>query len=334
MEVNTYNEYLIELIDNNESKIRIEPNTTIDLYMTLLSLNNSSYDYNMYKKEIELIEDFLRKINNLKIKIQLKRKEKEIQTLQENIKEIYLNNTSLIDRYNKENINIIYTIISNNTKDITNLLDKLTKEKIKRISNNDYYNQIRESLANETNKNYVVNNETIIINNNIISLSEFYEIFSYLLDIENYKDTYTDKKKNELHKQLINNIINIINNKNELNNEKIPMILTYILTKQITNYETVNTEDFMIENIKITDLYSFANNNQTNTNTAKWQKIQIPNEFLYKKLKESIFSGMYYIKDNNFIIENNISSFKTSIEITKINNFLKENLKRIDNKSA
>ena len=327
MEVNTYNEYLIKLIDNNESTNSFNINIKIDLYLTLLSLNNNNYNHTMFQNEINILEDFLRKINNLKVKIQLKRKEEEINNLIHDIKEIYINNSNIINLYNKDNANITAILDSKEPIELTNILDKLTKEKIKKVSNKDYYTEIKNEIKNN---NYTINNDGIIINNKIINIDEFYDIFSYLLDIANYKKTYPNEEKNELHNNLIQNIINVTKGIKEIDKEKIPMILNYIFTKDINNYETINTEHFIIENIKITDLYSFAGNNQMN-NTAKWQKINIPNEFLYKKLKEAILTGMYYFKDNNFIIEsieNNISSFKTCIEIKEIINFIKDNLNK------
>ena len=330
MEVNTYNDYLIKLIESNEKTNSFNLNIKIDLYLTLLSLNNNNYNHTMFQNDINITEDFLRKINNLKVKMQLKRKEEEINKLIDDIKEIYLNYSNIINRFNRDNTNIITILDSKNPLELTNILDKLTKEKIKIVSNKDYYNEIKGDIKNN---NYTINNDGIIINNKIINIDELYDMFSYLLDINNYKNIYPNEEKNELHNNLIQNIIDVTKDIKEIENEKIPMILTHILTKEIKNYETINTEHFIIENIKITDLYSFVGNNELN-NTAKWQKINIPNEFLYKKLKEAILTGMYYFKDNNFIIEsieNNISNFKTCIEIKEIINFIKENL---ENKSA
>ena len=70
----SYNKYLIELMSNNILKQEFQNNLNINLYLTLLSLNNSNYKESIYLDEINIIEDFLRKINNLKVNIQLKRK--------------------------------------------------------------------------------------------------------------------------------------------------------------------------------------------------------------------------------------------------------------------
>lgn len=331
----SYNKYLIELMSNNILKQEFQNNLNINLYLTLLSLNNSNYKESIYLDEINIIEDFLRKINNLKVKIQLKRKDTEINELLETIKNIYQDNTKLISKYNKDNINIVNELESKEPKRITSILDNLTKEKIKKVSNKEYYDKLRKDINENIFKNeYTIDNDNLIINNTVISINEFYEIFSYLLDINNYKDIYPNKDENKLHKQLITKIIDIIESNSSLDNEIIPIILTNLLSKSIPNYEYINTTNFNIDNIKITDLYSFANNTnqEINNNTAKWQKILIPNEYLYNKIKEIVSKGMYYFKEDNFIIENienTTSDFKISISINNIKTFLKDNLEKL-----
>ena len=328
----SYNEYLKNLISNNELKKEYQTNLKIDLYMTLLSLNNSNYNELIYTKEISIIEDFLRKINNLKVKIQLKRKDNEIDELLNKIIDIYNNNIKIISKYNKDNLDIINIIKTKDTKEITSILDKLTKHKIQIISNKDYYDKIRKDINNNIfNNKYIINNNIITIDNTIITLDEFYEIFSYLLDINNYKNIYTKEEENILHNELITNIIDIINNEKEITKEIIPIILSNILYKNISNYEYINTKDFNIDNIKISDLYSFANNKIINNNTAKWRKILIPNEYLYNKIKEIVPKGMYYFKDDNFIIDNKDNDFKVSISINNIKTFLIDNIEKITN---
>jgi signal transduction histidine kinase len=77
MEVNkTYIQFLLQLI-NNEENIDIEKNQKeliVNLYITLLSLSNIEFSEEIDLKEKNEISDFLRKLNNLKVKIQLKRK--------------------------------------------------------------------------------------------------------------------------------------------------------------------------------------------------------------------------------------------------------------------
>ena len=82
-------EYLNNLLNNDE----VDNNRlTFDIYLTLLALNNKQYQNSHYNIEINVLDDFLRKVNNLKVKIQLKRKDNEIDELLTNIKTIYEQN--------------------------------------------------------------------------------------------------------------------------------------------------------------------------------------------------------------------------------------------------
>ena len=76
-----YINYLYELLDNKENKREYYNQFKLNIYLTLLSLNNNNYQESIQKEEINTIENYLRKINNLKVKIQLKRKEEDINKL-------------------------------------------------------------------------------------------------------------------------------------------------------------------------------------------------------------------------------------------------------------
>ena len=54
-----YNKYLLNTLDNNN--VIFNDNLLLDLYMTLLSLNSHNYRDDIYTKEVETIESFLRK---------------------------------------------------------------------------------------------------------------------------------------------------------------------------------------------------------------------------------------------------------------------------------
>jgi len=130
--------------------------------------------------------------------------------------------------------------------------------------------------------------------------------------------------------EIIKEIIEIIRNKksdaDKINKIVIPMVLTYVIPN--LNYN-VKTNDFVIENIKISDLYNMAKSSNNNMDTAKWQNVRISNEYLYGKLIEMVNHGMYYYYDNKFILElvdNKISDFKVSIDKDKMINFLIDNL--------
>jgi len=321
-----YKTYLSNLLDNEETN---EKQLTFDLYLTLLALNNKQYQEIKQEIEINTLEDFLRKVNNLKVKIQLKRKNEEIDKLLTDIKNIYEQNKNLIDKYNQENLDIISILESKNPIDITNIIDKLTKLKLTKLSKRQKYNKLRNEIVNNIfNTEYYLDEDTFYMGDTIISLTEFYEIFDYLLDIGNYQAIYHNELANTSRNNLILNIIDKIRNNTKLTNY-LPVILTSLLTKNV-NSEGVNTSKFNIDNIKISELYSFANYNNIDTSeNAKWKKVVIPNDYLYQKIKTMITSGMYYFNNNIFTMDL-INDFKTSILIDDLINFIRENINNLN----
>ncbi len=327
MEDVTYNNYLSELLDNHQVPLMYQDNLLLDKYLTLISLNNNHYDNLAYQNEMNIIEDFLRKINNLKVKIQLKRKEAEIEDLIIIIKAIYEANYKIIAKYNLDNDDIINVIESKNPISITSIIDKLTKTKITKIENKPKYDKLRNDVINNIfiTNHYIKDNILYIGDNITLDLNDFYLTFDYLLDINNYQVKYLNEENNQNNKEIVKNIINNITN-NEPLTSYIPIVLTYIFTKNNQNYEMINTSRFNIENIKITELYSFANNNQLINNTnAKWKNVIIPNSYLYQKIKLMVNSGKYYFHNNIFTMEI-INDFKISITKEDLIAFLKTNL--------
>lgn len=329
-----YYKYLLNLLSNMEDNNEFHNELKVDIYLTLLSLNNHKYYEKYYQDEMNKIDNYLRKINNLKVKIQLKRKDNEIDSLISDIEELYNNNNRLINRFNKDNLNILDIIKSKDSKEITNLIDKLTKEKLLYIRNKTNYDNIRNSVNKIDYINYEINNNIMIIKNNNedinILLSDFYMALDYLLNINNYHNT-----KN---KEIVIELIDIID-KDSIPKSKllVPIILNSIINKNINNYELINTSNFKIDNIKITDLYSLAGNKVDNINTAKWKKIFIPNNYLYDKIRKIINNGTYYYDNDIFIlenIENNISDFKLSIDINNMELFIRDNLLNIINETT
>ena len=316
-----YRNYLLDLLDKYTYRKELKTNLKINLYLTLLTLNNYNYDKSIIQKQIDTLEDFLRKTNNLKVKIQLKRKEAEIEKLITEIKEIYTKNKDNINEYYKEKRNIISIIETKDTKELTNLIDIITKNKMSFIEKKEYYKNIRNIIfSNILDDKY----ESLDI-----SLEDFYISLNYLLNIDYYKKIYSNNEVNNKRIELIKNIINIIKHNNKIENEIIPITLTYLLFKEINNYQDIDTSKFNIDNIKITDLYSFANNKDNKSNTAKWKNVKIPNEYLYNKMKEMIKYGNYYFKDEYFILENINHEFKLSIKASDMKKFLKSNIEHI-----
>jgi len=307
----------------------------VNLYVTLLSLNNNKYTLLDTIKEGKEIKLLLIKLNNLKVKIQLKRKNDEIEKLANDIKKIYVDKENLLFGYIADKDELFNVIDTLDAKEITNYIDKITKIEISRNYKIDERNELREKILELILKNdYKVDNNIISINDGdeVVSIlvDDFFDIFGYLLNINNYEYIYKSDNSNNSHMEIIKEIIEIIRNKksdaDKINKIVIPMVLTYVIPN--LNYN-VKTNDFVIENIKISDLYNMAKSSNNNMDTAKWQNVRISNEYLYGKLIEMVNHGMYYYYDNKFILElvdNKISDFKVSIDKDKMINFLIDNL--------
>lgn len=342
-QINNFSELLLKLIDNNYDMSEINTyNQTLEynLYLTLLAFSNFKYNEEIYLKEKDMIDDFLRKVNNLKIKIQLKRKDNEIDNLLIVIKNIYDMNKEKIEKYNDCNLSIIELLDSKDPKNITMIIDDFTKRKRKREEMEDKYIISRQelSLSILNNDSYIEDNIIYINNvNKKIEFDEFKEMYEYLLDIDNYEQIFVENKSNRERIILINEIISYLKNSNreisDIDKVIVPLILTYLLSQNIENIENIKTCSFNINNIKITDLYSFASNKQVDDGKhAKWNKIVIPNEYLIPKLRELVSQGMFYSSDDMYIFENvdnNVSDFKISILFNQIIDFLRDILNNI-----
>ena len=96
----------------------------------------------------------------------------------------------------------------------------------------------------------------------------------------------------------------------------------------VGNHYNIDGSKFKIDNIRITDLYKLAamENKSNPDKCTRWQKIIIPNDFLYEKVREIVLSGMYYMIDNMVVLEvikGRTSDFKISISIDEMSIFLK-----------
>lgn len=336
MEVyNSYANLLLSLIDNHnnipkEYRDYLEFNT----YLALLELSSYYYPTSKISEEYNSIENFLRRLNNLKVKIQLKRRQSEIDTLIEQLLEEYKKIKKSILKYNKNNLNVANIIKEKNPQDLTTLIDALTIEKMSLDSKKKEYDNIRNIITKKHENityDYSENIIHITENNNIvleIQFQEFKEIFSYLLEIDSYKDVYKDENSNNLHKKVIESLIN-----KKYEKSIIPLTITYIFNQENIPYNDLDTSAFNIENIKISDLNSFGTRERKIKN-ARWKNISISNEFLYPKLILLTKKGMYYQENDSIIFEDTNNEFKVSINNKDITNFLKEILEIIiDNKT-
>lgn len=341
----TYNDYLLNILDNYTNIDDINNQLKINIYITLISLSNGFYNEENEQKKIDLIEDFSRKVNNLKVKIQLKRKEEEIDKLLDDIKVIYEENKELIEKYNTIKLDIINIISSKQPKEITKIIDVLTKEKIKRIDNKVMYDNLRNSVINNIfNNNYHIMDNTLYINTEntddiVISLDIFYEVFDYLLDVYNYPQLFNNVTINRNHTILVGDIIKFLSNGYIDNiNTLIPIALTHTFMKNDINSE-LDMSKFKIDNIKITDLYKLAEENKEldPLKCAMWRKIVIPNSYLLNRVNEIIKKGTYYFQDDTFIMEdivNKVSDFKISINKNDILTLIKTELSKMNKKTT
>ena len=318
-------ELYTELLNGNFNIVNND-NLLVNMYITLLFLNNDYYSLENMKKEIDTTKIILIKINNLKVKIQLKRKEKEINSLIQEIKDSVNESYNLIAKYIKDKDELFTVIDSLDPVKITSYIDSVTKKEMNVLDDIDEVNSKRCELINLIkNNDYSVKDNKFSICNEEIDLRSFYDTFSYLLDINNYGFVYKSDENNNARKEIIEKIISFINKKDdEYDKIVIPIGLTYLLSS--LGKMEINTSDFEIENIKISDLYSLANEKCLDKNTSKWKNINIPNDFLFDKIKKIITSGMYYFRDNRFVfelVEDKVSDFKISIDIDKIKTILK-----------
>lgn len=354
MEVNDkYIKFLLKLL-NYEENIDIEDNQEellVNLYITLLSLSNLNYTDDIDEYEMNEIRDFLTKLNNLKVKIQLKRKPEELNKFANQLINQYYENINILSTYIKDGIELENVINTMDAKSLTKLIDSVTLYKNNKEYTKEDRNQKRNRLLNLLPlANYYIDNEMIYIKNDntyeILSITEFLDMFSYLLNPDNYLPIYQNKTNHKSHELLIANIIKLLlvneKKREELNKVILPLTLTYILQTNITEQLELDTSKFNIDNFLFSELYSLAakdtktkenltqttelNNKISNENTPRWNNIKIPNEYLLDKLQIMIKNGMYYIQDGRIIFEHvkkNINDFKVSITLEDMSDILK-----------
>ena len=326
----SYKKFLLQLL-NKEENINIESyqeELMVNLYMTLLSLSNLEFSEEIEKKEKDIIEDFLRKLNNLKVKIQLKRKQIEIDKLAEDLITQYYENVNILSIYIKDGVELENIINTMDSKKITKLIDTVTKDKMNKEDRKEERDQRRIELSKLLpSSSYYLDKDTIFIKNNDvyeeITIKYLREMFSYLLNSDNYKKIYN----NNSHDLIIANIIKLLiikdKKKEDIDKVLVPILLTYILSLNISS--DIDTSEFNVENIKISELYSLASktNDNLNSKITKCGKISIPHDYLINNLKEMITKGMYYYNEDTFVLENNDNDFKVSINLDKIKEFIK-----------
>lgn len=331
----SYKNLFLELLNKDTSNIEIKDYLLINLYIMLISLNNNYYNETLEEENNKTVKIFLTKINNLKVKIQLKRKQTEIDNLINDIKKTYELEENILFEYIDDKTKFFDIISSKDAKKISSYIDKLTKKEIYNMDNIEELSNNRNLIIEYVKKyKYNILDNKIIFEkvNYSIDNYKFYEIFNYLLNIDNYYNLYKGISSNTYRREIIKSIIKVIKNKsfNDVDHNKIliPIILNYILLDRSFN-NNLKTDSFIVENIKISDLYKFANEKNNIGASTKWKNFNIPNEYLFKKIKEIIDNGMYYYNNDLFIMElviNKNSDFKVSINIASIKEILTDYL--------
>ena len=353
MEVNkSYIQFLLQLLNNDED-IDIEKNQEgliVNLYLTLLSLSNLEYSEDIDQKEKEIISDFLRKLNNLKVKIQLKRKASETNKLAEELITQYYENINILSIYIKDGIGLENTINTMDAKSLTKLIDSVTKDKMNKEYNKTERNQRRKELVKLfPTSEYYIDNETIFIkNNNINDLSNTEDEDDNKIEIENVntdtsekletKKIETEKNKETENEELNNSNINLedtitINNliQNTLELEKIEINNIETENKELNNsndtYEKIKVKDFieMFGYLLNQDNYKKTYKNKSNQKTheliiANIIKILLDNKITKEELNKILVPILLtYILSLNSKKYNNIDTSEFNIENIKIN---------------
>ena len=242
MEVNkSYIEFLLQLL-NKEENIDIDKyqeELIVNLYLTLLSLSNLEYSEDIDQKEKEQISDFLRKLNNLKVKIQLKRKPEETNKLANELINQYYENINILSIYVKDAVELENVINTMDAKSLTKLIDKMTKDKMNKEDTKTERNQKRSELVK------------------LLPSCE-YHIDNSIIYIKHNSDNYNEDKIENTIETIKNDIENIKEHNSDINKD-------------------ININELEIEQTKNIELDENNNDNkQKNTNTIA--NIQIENQ--------------------------------------------------------
>ena len=117
----SYTNFLLKLL-NKEENINIDEyqeELIVNLYLTLLSLSNLEYSEKLDEFEKEITRDFLTRLCNLKVKIQLKRKPIEITNLAEELITEYYENVNILSIYIKDGVELENVINTMDAKSLT-----------------------------------------------------------------------------------------------------------------------------------------------------------------------------------------------------------------------
>ena len=329
MNDNLYNQYLIGLLDYLKLDQTYNSLLDLNIYMALLNDSNHVYNMSIFHDEVMLVEDFLRKINNLKVKIQLKQKKSEIDKLTENIINIYDDNREVIDRFNTDYMDIKTIILGEVTETLTSLIDTITKEKMLRVKKQSEYIRIRDKIGTNLKDAYIQDDIYVfLLDNEEIRMDkdEFIRIFDYLRDTNIYSKNEMDTRTNRLRMLNIAKMIKTLYDKSNLDTIVVSsLLINNLIYSDITNLEEIDMSKFNILNVKINELYQNIDNSG-NSYLAKWHKTAIKSEYIYDRLIRIIKKGYFYNIDDMIIFEdtlNHQNEFKVSIKMDDLTKIIK-----------
>lgn len=332
-----YQEELINIInktldahdDTIASNNRTKQELDINLYLLLIELNGKEYKGEIDKKEALIIDDFLRLLNNYKVQIELKRTPEHLEEQVEKIKELYYNNTAILNNYLSSSITLENILTTGSKNDIDELIINITRKKNnkqKYIANIDNKRQKILELIKEG-ENIYVKEDYVIIGSITLTIEEFKEIFSYLLNIDNFESKYNDPKLKNAQLCIYMDIISNINNKT-ISSKRISKILIQLLLQELSKLEIYTDENtdsshFIIENIKLNDLSKEEiPNDKSSKIIINNKNIYISNEYLINKILSLFKEGKYYFMEDMFVIDGDKNDFKGKIPISQMISYL------------
>ena len=308
---------------------KIKQELDINLYLLLIELNGKEHKGEIDKKEALIIDNFLRLLNNYKVQIELKRTPEHLEEQVEKIKELYYNNTAILNNYLASSITLENVLSTGSKNDIDELIIDIT---IKRSNRQKYISSIdskRQKILELIKKEEKISVKEgyVIIDNIMLTIEEFKEIFSYLLNIDNFESKYNNSKLKNAQLIVYMDIISNITNKT-ISSKRISKVLIQLLLQELNKLEicideNLDGSNFIIENMQLRDLPKQEIINEKSPKVIIYNKlIHLSNEYIINKILSLFKEGNYYFVEDMFVIGKEEKDVKTKIPISKIISYL------------
>lgn len=309
-------------LDNISLTRKLKNILDVNFYILLLNLNKKEYKYQIDKEEELVILEFIRLLNNYKVQVELNRRPVHLEESASKVLDCFYKNENILLNYLSDNVGIEDMLISTDIKEVDDLIIDLSCKKKEKDNNNVKKNKKIMEYSKLLNSNkYSILDDKIITNKEKIDIDELKDLFSFLLNVDNYEFSYKNVKIKNLQLNIVNDIIDNINSK-EININKISKVIIPLLLNRISyinKSELLDGSNFKIENISISDLLSNKNNeikNNMSRVSFKNNDIALSNSYLLDKIIKIFNLGKYYFIEDNFIVED--KDFKCSIVINKM----------------